>query len=410
MAATRKTPPSRATAPPRRLQSLKDTPNYALIPSIALARKKTTERARITLSKRAVEEDAAPLSDTRPTTTTDASVAAFSPPTTDTQPISEASNQDGRESARMQKRPYSARDLVDNLSSEELQQLVERAVQRATNPLKTEIGTLKTKIEQLEESMKNLNHRANIETRREEPPTNTPGSQLVPAIQTPELTWAQRVKKGLPENQEKREDWKMVMSSRERRKKRRQLPQHQNPTPPTPREVIAMNAALDKAGAPPHIRILKIGVNGTGTVTAKMGPKATGNIALNYKETLLKAAEVADSAVEELRANETWHRLKLHAVSLNRYYHPETDSNTPEKGLARLKEDILNVSSASSSSPPAIGKNQLDYGAYGEKAAYKHEHSNMPIQRVYYVLCPSPPLGKPVRVPRNVDYIFITCS
>ncbi|TGZ81927.1 hypothetical protein EX30DRAFT_348316 [Ascodesmis nigricans] len=104
-----------------------------------------------------------------------------------------------------------------------------------------------------------------------------------------------------------------------------------------------MNAALNEAKAPPHIRVQKVEVNGKGSVTAKMGPRATGIMALKYKATLVRAAGEADRAVEELKANETWHKLKLHAVRLNQYCHPETESNTPEEGLARLKEDIFNA-------------------------------------------------------------------
>ncbi|TGZ77551.1 hypothetical protein EX30DRAFT_351800 [Ascodesmis nigricans] len=107
--------------------------------------------------------------------------------------------------------------------------------------------------------------------------------------------------------------------------------------------VVAMNAAPSKANAPAHIRIQKVEENEKGTVTARTGPKATGLMALNFKETLMKAARGVDNNVEQMKANETWHKLKLHAVSLNRYYHPDNNEEAREKGLSQLKKDIENA-------------------------------------------------------------------
>ncbi|TGZ76209.1 hypothetical protein EX30DRAFT_391317 [Ascodesmis nigricans] len=106
--------------------------------------------------------------------------------------------------------------------------------------------------------------------------------------------------------------------------------------------VVVMNAALSEARAHPPIRFQKMETNEKRTVTACMGPKATGLIALIYKETLLKATKEVDTSIEQMVANETWHKLMLHAMSLERYYYPDNEE-LREKGLSQLKEDILNA-------------------------------------------------------------------
>ncbi|TGZ77127.1 hypothetical protein EX30DRAFT_293056, partial [Ascodesmis nigricans] len=46
---------------------------------------------------------------------------------------------------------------------------------------------------------------------------------------------------------------------------------------------------------------------------------------------------------EQLKANESWHKLKLHAVCLERYYHAEKEGDILPAGLTKMKEDILNA-------------------------------------------------------------------
>lgn len=110
-----------------------------------------------------------------------------------------------------------------------------------------------------------------------------------------------------------------------------------------PEMVIAMNAALSKAQAPAHIRVEKVDINTRGTVTAKMGPNATGEMAMKFKHTLLSAAKIVDDSIEEITPNETWPRLKLHGISLSRYYTPEEHNSGDEVGLGRLREDLSNA-------------------------------------------------------------------
>ncbi|TGZ78267.1 hypothetical protein EX30DRAFT_351163 [Ascodesmis nigricans] len=70
------------------------------------------------------------------------------PPINNPLPV-EQNHQDERKNERARKRPHSAGDLVEDRSTTELQELVEKAVQKATSPLKTEIKALKETIERL---------------------------------------------------------------------------------------------------------------------------------------------------------------------------------------------------------------------------------------------------------------------
>ncbi|TGZ80746.1 hypothetical protein EX30DRAFT_378659 [Ascodesmis nigricans] len=71
------------------------------------------------------------------TTTTDSA----QPLTSNPLPVEQS--EPDKKDERARKRPHSAGDLVENCSATELQKLVEKAVQRATIPLKAEIEALK---------------------------------------------------------------------------------------------------------------------------------------------------------------------------------------------------------------------------------------------------------------------------
>ncbi|TGZ83507.1 hypothetical protein EX30DRAFT_346291 [Ascodesmis nigricans] len=173
--------------------------------------------------------------------------------------------------------------------------------------------------------------------------------------------WAQRLRAGLPSNTSSGRKWELVTSRKTKKQAREETdisPRNLNTSAerriiierknekglcPAPELVVAMNAALSKANAPAHIRIQKVEANKKGTVSACTGPKATGIIALNFKEALLKAARGVDNNIEQMKTNETWHKLKLHAVNLNRYYHSDNGEEVRERGRSHLKEDIENA-------------------------------------------------------------------
>ncbi|TGZ79891.1 hypothetical protein EX30DRAFT_349861 [Ascodesmis nigricans] len=61
-------------------------------------------------------------------------------------------------------------------------------------------------------------------------------------------------------------------------------------------------------------------------------------MALNYKEQLLQAAHKVDDSIVGIQENETWTRVKLHGVSLARYYQTEQEGD-----LKNLSDDIKNA-------------------------------------------------------------------
>ncbi|TGZ83510.1 hypothetical protein EX30DRAFT_368860 [Ascodesmis nigricans] len=194
-------------------------------------------------------------------------------------------------SARVQKRPYSARDLVHDLSSAELQQLVDKAIQRDTIPLKTEIEAPKATVVRLAGFIQYQNSKANADV--------SPASQ-----------------KRLASEQEGGGSWKTVISKKKKTEIANASPNNkatnaerrfiierkkEGGSCPTSKIVVAMNATLSKAIAPPHIRIQKIEVNGKGAFNAKMGHGVTEIIALQYNDRMRMMGQGAGGVEEELR-------------------------------------------------------------------------------------------------------------
>jgi len=237
------------------------------------------------------------------------------------------------------------RDTVENAAKviEEMSKEIEK-LRTQYEEKDAEIKAMADKIQALQETVASL--QSTVEAMKPAQTNNTPETTK---------TWAQVAQAaGHPE------DWKMVTSRRAKR-----------PTKPVETEfpcvrakeadrriiikrsssgkqcaaselVVAMNAALSKAQAPAHVRVERVDINDRGTVTAKMGPNATGVMALKFKHALLNAAKSVDDSIEEMTPNETWTRLKLHGVRLSRYYTPE-EHNEGGGGLDRLREDLKNA-------------------------------------------------------------------
>ncbi|TGZ76935.1 hypothetical protein EX30DRAFT_352276 [Ascodesmis nigricans] len=80
-------------------------------------------------------------------------------------------------------------------------------------------------------------------------------------------------------------------------------------------------------------------INEKGTATIRLGPQATGYMAMKYKEKILQAASKVDEAIMGIQVNETWSRVKLHGVNLERYHQPIEQA----EDFMKLPDDIKNA-------------------------------------------------------------------
>jgi hypothetical protein len=78
----------------------------------------------------------------------------------------------------------------------------------------------------------------------------------------------------------------------------------------------AINRALFHQQALAHIRIMNIRRNAKGAFTAITHQNATAVMALQYRDMIIMAARTVDKGVIDLEENESWERLKIHAVPL----------------------------------------------------------------------------------------------
>ena len=59
--------------------------------------------------------------------------------------------------------------------------------------------------------------------------------------------------------------------------------------------------------------------NGKGAVTAIMLQNATAEMALGYRDMIIKAARTVDNGVVNVKVNESWEWLTIHTVPLIHY-------------------------------------------------------------------------------------------
>ena len=81
----------------------------------------------------------------------------------------------------------------------------------------------------------------------------------------------------------------------------------------------AVSMALHQEGVSTHIRIFQLRRNDKGTLAGLSTPFAPIGQLLHYRDIILWAARTVDPAIVNITANETWKRLKIHGVSLERY-------------------------------------------------------------------------------------------
>jgi hypothetical protein len=96
----------------------------------------------------------------------------------------------------------------------------------------------------------------------------------------------------------------------------------------------AINRVLFHQQAPAHIRIMNARRNAMGAITVITHQNATGEMPLQYRDIILKAARTVDKGVIDVEENETWERLNIHAVSLVRYMGKGTE------GLQKMREEF----------------------------------------------------------------------
>ena len=95
-----------------------------------------------------------------------------------------------------------------------------------------------------------------------------------------------------------------------------------------------INRALFRQQAPAHIRIMNVRRNAKGAITAITHQNATAEMALLYRDIIISAARTVDMGVIDVEGNESWERLKIHAVPLIRYMGKGTE------GLQKMREEI----------------------------------------------------------------------
>jgi len=109
-----------------------------------------------------------------------------------------------------------------------------------------------------------------------------------------------------------------------------------SPLPQTIDEEIAsaVNRALFQQQAPAHVRIMNARRNAKGTITAITHQNATAQMALLYRDIIIKAARFVDKGIIDVEGNESWERLKIHTIPLVRYMGNGTE------GLQKMREEI----------------------------------------------------------------------
>jgi hypothetical protein len=97
---------------------------------------------------------------------------------------------------------------------------------------------------------------------------------------------------------------------------------------------LATNQALFQQQAPAHIRITNTTRNTRCTIMAITCPNATAAMVLIYRDLIITAVPTVEKGVINVEENESWDRLKVHAVPLVRYMGNGTE------GLQKTQNEI----------------------------------------------------------------------
>jgi hypothetical protein len=96
----------------------------------------------------------------------------------------------------------------------------------------------------------------------------------------------------------------------------------------------AINTALFHQNAPALIRIMNAQRNAKGAITAMTHPNARAEMAPHYRDIIITSARTVDKGVVDVKENESFERLKIHAVPLVRYMGKRTGD------LQKMREEF----------------------------------------------------------------------
>jgi len=88
----------------------------------------------------------------------------------------------------------------------------------------------------------------------------------------------------------------------------------------------AVNRELFQQQAPAHVRIMNARRNAKGTITAMMHQNTTTEVALLYRDMIIKAARSVDKGIIDVEGNESWERQEIHTVPLVRHMGKGTEA------------------------------------------------------------------------------------
>lgn len=87
--------------------------------------------------------------------------------------------------------------------------------------------------------------------------------------------------------------------------------------------MLALNEALERAGVESKVRFIRVRYAPSGSISALLSEKADATMLLSQRSNLLiRAAKTIDDAVVGVEVLEQWHSLKVHGMSLERYFGP----------------------------------------------------------------------------------------
>lgn len=85
--------------------------------------------------------------------------------------------------------------------------------------------------------------------------------------------------------------------------------------------MLVLNESLQKTGVPAYIRFCRVGYAQSGAISALLTEKASAEyLVREHSNVLIRAAKSIDEIVIGVEALERWQRLKVHGMSLARYF------------------------------------------------------------------------------------------
>jgi len=137
--------------------------------------------------------------------------------------------------------------------------------------------------------------------------------------------------------QQKKEEMKLVPPGQNSMEKRRVTFKRDHGLPLSQKKDLdilsEVNRALFEAKVPHFVRIQGVTKNTQGCLSTITTPAATAEMWIRYREIVIKAARKVDAGIVDIKANELWERVKMHAVNFDRYLGKKTGG-----GLEKLSQ------------------------------------------------------------------------